>query len=138
MLLRTRPHRSGTHVASKGSEYSADVVDELDPAGALLAKFPDERCLVIDGLVVSVGNNCARASRTSARAAMKPAYDAAMLWLEVSTCSSSSFNSGSLKVSHHLPRISVSLGSATFQLSISFIFSGVTSLYAAGVCAVGV
>ena len=77
-----------------------NVDDELapDPPEPLpLAEFADERCLVIEGLVVSVGNNCARASRTSARAAMKLAYDAAMVWLETSTCSSSLFNSGSLK-----------------------------------------
>src|SRR5262249_10148685 len=36
-------------------------------------------------------------------------------WLEMATCSSSAFSTGSWKISHHLPRITPSLGWASFH-----------------------
>src|SRR5215472_10384820 len=51
-----------------------------------------------------------------------------MFWLEMLSCSSRAFNSGSLKISHHLPRSIASLGCATFQPSASLNWVG-DSLY---------
>ena len=95
-VLLSRPQRSGAHDASNGSTYSPKVplpgalVD--DGAGLwepLVAGVEDEDGLTppkggwcvatMLGLVVTVGNSCARACRVSARAAMKLAIAAAML-----------------------------------------------------------
>src|SRR5437867_11053587 len=73
---------------------------------------------VTDGAAVTVGNNCALACLTSARAERKLAKAAAMFWLETSICSSSALSSGSLNISHHLPRITSSIGCAVFQLFV--------------------
>src|SRR5208283_1426989 len=52
--------------------------------------------------------------------------------LEISTCSSSEFSSASLKIAHHLPRLAVSFGCASFHAPAAVIFEGGGSLYAAG------
>ena len=51
---------------------------------------------------------------------MKFSKDALMFWLLTISCSSSAFSSGSLKTSHHFPRIIASCGLATFQPSWSW------------------
>ena len=67
-----------------------------------------------------------------ARATKKAAVDAAIFWLEIFTCSSSEFNSGSLNISHHFPWSVASAGCAGFQPR-SCDVSGVSSLNAGGV-----
>ena len=100
-MLLSRPQRSGAHDASNGSTYSPtvplavtlvddDVAELWEP---LDAGVDDEDGLVppkdgwcvatMLGLVVTVGNSCARACLVSARAAMKLDIAAAMLWLPV-------------------------------------------------------
>src|SRR5579863_6313920 len=51
-----------------------------------------------------------------------------MVWLFTSICSSSAFKSGSPKISHHLPRATVSRGWPIFHPVISLYESGVGSL----------
>src|SRR5579885_1232045 len=63
-----------------------------------------------------------------ARAALNVAKARAIFWLETFTCSSRAFKSGSPYISHHLPRIAASFGSATFHPSTSLYLSGI-SLY---------
>src|SRR5438552_12725199 len=60
----------------------------------------------------------------AARAARNRASAAAMFWLETSTCTSNALNSGSLKISHHAPRSSVSCGSACFHSLFSLNAGG--------------
>src|ERR1700730_13034885 len=60
-----------------------------------------------------------------------------MFWFETLTCSSSAFNCGSPKTSHHLSRMTLSCGCATFQPSVTLRSAGVSSLKAAGACAEG-
>src|SRR5207247_11175382 len=130
-----RPHRSSCQDASSGNEYSVRVdPDEVDVNWPLTSWTRD---LVTDGVVVSVGNNWARASLTNARAERKLAKASEMFWLERATCSSSAFNCGSLNISHHFPRIAASIGCAGFQVLVALLFSGTSSLNAGGVCAEG-
>jgi hypothetical protein len=89
------------------------------------------------GPVVSVGKYCERASFTIARADMKLANAAATFWFDRFTWSSSVLSCGSLNTPHHFPCSASSFGCATFQPSVFFISSGVSSLYAAGVGAEG-
>src|ERR1035438_2570605 len=97
----------------------------------------DCRALVTEGLAVTVGKYCDRACFTTARAARKLASAAATLWLEIATWPSNAFNSGSWNISHHLPRIVSSFGSAAFQPSVSWSCPGGISLKAIGVCTTG-
>src|SRR5579864_564330 len=107
-VFRTPPQKSGTQVASNGSAYKVKVL----PNAPLVEKFDEDKDvpveeffdLVTDGLIVAVGKYCERACLTIARAAAKLATAAATFWLEIITCSSSAFNSGSLNTSHHFPR----------------------------------
>src|SRR6185369_1610097 len=92
---------------------------------------------MIDGLVVTVGKYCDRDSLTRARAARKFASASAMFWLAVFNCSSRLLSCESLNISHHLPRITASLGCANFQSFVSLKVSGGISLYAAGVAVDG-
>src|SRR3984885_8934397 len=89
------------------------------------------------GPVVTVGKYCERASLTMARAAMKLANAAATFWFDRFTWSSRVLSWGSLNISHHFPCNTSSFGCATFQPSVFFISSGVSSLYASGVGADG-
>src|SRR5579862_8234879 len=51
-----------------------------------------------------------------------------MVWLLTSICSSSAFKSASPKISHHLPRATLSLGWPVFHPVISLYESGTGSL----------
>src|SRR6185369_13238055 len=110
----TRPHKSGSHDASKGSEYSVNVLP-LDEK----FRVADWRVLVTDGLVPTVGKKSARFCFTTARAARKLANAAATVWFETFTCTSSAFRFVSPSVCHQLPRIASSFGSAVFQPSLN-------------------
>src|SRR5207244_1668353 len=103
----------GVHETPRGVDQRVDAwpvlaVDELRRLPELFARLhPNPR--------FTWGQYCARASPTTARAAMKFSNDALMFWLLTTSCSSSSFSSGSLNTSHHLPRIIASCGLATFH-----------------------
>src|SRR5271165_7500172 len=60
-----------------------------------------------------------------------------MVWLFRSICSSSAFKSSSPKISHHLPRDTVSLGCPVFHPVISLYESGTGSLKAGTATEVG-
>ena len=79
----------------------------------------------------TVGNSWERASAMTARAAIRFWKARRISWLSVSTLSSRALSSGSLNISHHLPRSIASCGWATFQASVAGKFCG-DSLYAAG------
>src|SRR5580704_9405550 len=101
IVFRTRPHRSGCQLASKGRLYRVDIVEAaVDPVPLELVGC---REFVMLGLAATVGNSWARASFTCARAAIKAAAAEATFWLEMLTFSSSAFNSGLFNISHHLP-----------------------------------
>jgi hypothetical protein len=97
-VLLSRPQKSGAHDASNGSTYSPKIPlpgtlvdDGAELWEPLVAGVEDEDGLAppkdgwcvatMLGLVVTVGNSCARACLVSARAAMKLDMAAAMLWL---------------------------------------------------------
>src|SRR5262245_37518215 len=101
-LLRTRPQKSSSHDASKGSAYSVKVTaSELERVGLREAGW---RWRVTDGFAVTTGKNCERACFTAARAARKLARAAATVWLDVAACSSSAFRLVSANSSHQEPR----------------------------------
>src|ERR1017187_6167386 len=127
-VLRMRPQKSSSQEASKGSEYSVTVNGAGDEFDWVLGD--DCRDLVTEGLAVTVGKYCDWVCFTTARAARKLANATATLWLEMATWPSNAFNSGSWNISHHLPRIMLSLGSAAFQPSVSLNCSGGFSLKA--------
>src|SRR6266481_1777157 len=100
--LRIFPNRSGCQLASNGRLYSVNerfaeepVPPPPDPVENVLSDA-DCRICEIDGLVDSVGKYCERASLTMARAEKKLAAAAAILWFEMSICSSRAFSRGSL------------------------------------------
>src|ERR1700677_427244 len=95
----------------------------------VVLRLPEVRERLNDGATASVGKYCERASRTRARASMKFSKNCFMFWLLMLSCSSRALSSGSLKISHHLPRSLASAGCATVQgpLSLNWV---VDSLYA--------
>src|ERR1700689_1710498 len=74
-VLRTLPHRSGSHEASSGNDRivlcscGGEAPVPLLETGVVL-RFPEVRERVYEGAVASVGKYCDRASRTTARASM--------------------------------------------------------------------
>src|SRR5208283_3030263 len=108
-----------------------------EAAAAILLLLLGWCCPVMLIPTEAVGKYCERAWRTIARAAMKFAKAAATFWLEILICCSRVFNCGSPKISHHLPCSVASCGCASFQPSICFRSSGVTSLNVAGTGADG-
>src|ERR1035441_2686787 len=70
---------------------------------------------VTEGELATKGNKAERATRTAALASRNCASACNTFWLEMPTCSSSALSAGSPKISHHLPRMTPSLGCASFQ-----------------------
>src|SRR3984957_8817616 len=99
--LRIFPNKSGCQLASNGSVYSVKerFVEELEPPPEPepepvenVLSDADWRICEIEGFVDKVGKYCERASLTMARAEKKLAAAAAMLWFEISICSSRAFS----------------------------------------------
>src|SRR5271170_5652334 len=113
-VLRMRPKRSGSQETLSGTAARLLCCPPLnDPAE--LPRLEEERERDHDGAVPTVGKYSARASRTSARASMKFSKYSLMVWLSILSWSSSALSSGSLKISHHLPRSIASEGLAGFH-----------------------
>src|SRR5437763_1657694 len=77
--LRMRPHKSGVHETDTGRAQSVDVWPVF--AVAELRRLPELFDRLHDGPIDTVGQYCARASATTARACMKFSNDARMFWL---------------------------------------------------------
>jgi hypothetical protein len=134
-VFRIRPQRSSCQVASSGSAYVVTIGAPEEEPVEFWRNGCRERLTL--GLAASVGNNWARASLTRARAERKLANAAATFWFEMTTCSSSAFNWELVNISHHFPRMTASLGWATFQMFVASGLCGVSSLNAVGVCTAG-
>src|SRR5260370_7335603 len=80
-----------------------------------LAKRAEACEHVTEGVVLTRGKRAERAIRTAALASRNCASACCTFWLEMFTCSSRALSAGSLKISHHLPRSTPSLGCASFQ-----------------------
>src|SRR5436305_15178595 len=112
------------------------VAEPLVP-GLVEAGPVEPREVVTEAPAVTVGNSADLACATRARAPRNWASACASVWLETATCSSSAFNWGSPKTSHHLPRRAASRGCAGFQ-SPGATPGGGCSLKAAGTSTGGV
>src|ERR1035438_1076867 len=90
------PHRSGSHATLNGrlKLFRKPDAPELLPAAA------PPSAAVIDGAVVTVGDNAARATPTAALACRYCASACSTFWLETLTCSSSALRATSLYSSH--------------------------------------
>src|SRR6266702_3984852 len=86
MVLRTRPHRSGAHATSNGS----DPIELTRPvlAEGEFVRLDDERDAEYDREVPTVGKSCEWASAISVRAVMKFSKNCLMFWLSIFNFSS--------------------------------------------------
>ena len=94
------PHRSGSHETFNGR---LKVVRPPDAPELLPVASRPPPAEVTAGVVVTIGNNAARATLTAALACRYCASACSTFWFETLTCSSSAFRAASLYSSHHRP-----------------------------------
>ena len=95
---RMFPHRSGSQETLNGRLKLVRLPDAPDPFPVAVP-----RPVAIDGVVVTIGNNAARATLTAALACLYCASACNTFWFETLTCSSSAFRAESLYSSHQRP-----------------------------------
>src|SRR5258706_11316448 len=122
---RSTPKTSGSQAALAARLRSARAVVGNPRLAPRLDEIIDP---VTDVVVEKVGYSAERDTRMAARAPRNCASAAASCWFETSICSSSPFNAGSLKASHHLPPCISSLGSPRFHPGASLNSGGSCSL----------
>ena len=122
--------RGGLGGIRAGGDAAADAAPEIDGVGGVHGKVVVRRAdwwvrsgwrarralrAVTEGCGATRGKSAERATRTAALASRNCASACSTFWLEMLTCSSRALSAGSLKISHHLPRSTPSLGCASFQ-----------------------